>query len=194
MPIEQAELYATYSSDAATYGIASSNWNTEYILLANQAVELADRIPDDISAPEYYAIAQALFNQGIMDHIPDLVEAELKVSTDAQSETALLHTKASHEFLRSDIDQGRNTYGLALDAVEKYSIHPNLVASYHAHTKMLWATSEYASGYCDESKKISAAASIDISNIFPSPYQNSLKSQLVAAQNYRNENTQLCQS
>lgn len=194
MPVEQAELYAAYGEDAMTYGNLASNWNTEYILLADQAVELADRIPKDISAPEYVAITQALANQGITEPVSKLVEAGLDVSKDINSETALLRIQANHKFIMGNVDQGREIYQEAIDAVEKYSVNSYFGLSFNAYTKMLWANSEYNSGHCDEARKIAAEADLAIAELLPSPAKDGLKSQLNSAQNYRDENTQLCQA
>ena len=196
MPKEQAELYKAYSTDAATLGNLTSNWNTEYVLLASQAKELADRIPNDISAPEYYAIVQALINnqQGGSDAIPILVDAGLKVSRDINTELALTRSKANYKFMVGDIEAGRETYQRAIDLVDKYDTSSDLARSHHAHTRMVWANSEYMSGNCDRAKKISDEAINEISDIPSNPFIDSLKGQINSAKAHREKNTQRCQS
>jgi hypothetical protein len=144
LPKENAETLKTYKDDAVVLNGLLSSINQEYVLLSGQAVELANRIPNDISAPEYVSIAQALINQGITTQVPIFLDTGLKVSKDITSELALLRNYGNYLFMTGNINGGRKKYQEAMSIFGKYSVsNQYFIESSNAYTEIVWANSEY---------------------------------------------------
>lgn len=195
LPKENAETLTTYKNNAVVLNILSSNINLEYVLLSSQAVELVNRIPNDISAPEYVSISQALINQGVMTQVPIFLDAGLKVSKDINSELALLRSYGNYLFLTGDINGGRKKYQSATNIFGKYSVtNQYFIESSNAHTEIAWANSEYTQGKCQQAKKLLKTALERTLKLPQGDWTDNLKGQVTFSQNYMEKNSQSCKS
>ncbi|MDV2994426.1 MAG: hypothetical protein N4J56_004080 [Chroococcidiopsis sp. SAG 2025] len=138
LPKESAETLNTYKNNAVILNGLLSSINQEYVLLSGQAVELVNRIPNDISAPEYVSIAQALINQGITTQVPIFLDTGLKVSKDINSELALLRNYGNYLFMTGNINSGRKKYQEAMSIFGKYSVsNQYFIESANAYTEIV---------------------------------------------------------
>src|SRR5215216_4743963 len=82
IPKENIELTKTYEKDATTSNTLSGFINQENVVIGRQAAEIIERIPDDVSAYEYQAVARAVFASNDIERGTVLVERGLMVAKD----------------------------------------------------------------------------------------------------------------
>ncbi len=194
MPAENVTLYKEYKDDAVTLNNLSSNLNTEYVLLAGQAVELTARIPNYISGPEYAAITQILLNQGVTEQVPALIEAGLKVSKDVNSHTALLRIQGTYNFSTGNLQEGRKDFQKAIDIVSKYSNNQYFIANSKIYTHIVWAQSAQGHGHCKEADALLEEARSVAQTLPAGNFTDTLKKQISSAQSYAKANPQACKA
>lgn len=163
-------------------------------MLSGQVVELANRIPKDISAPEYLSIAQLLINQGsTTQEISTLLDAGLKVSKEINSELALFRVNGDYLFRTGKIDDGRRKYEKAMNVFSKYLVtDPYFIASSNFETEMNWAYSEYTKGECKQAKELLKSANSRITELLQGKWADNLKDRVKIAQNNMKKNSKSC--
>ena len=149
-----AELGTRSSKDSRAGLLASSLLTTDMIVLANQAADIVDEIPEEITAAEYYAVASALGANGISERVLDYYDRGIAVAHDTPSHIALQRGLASTYFAQGDVNRGRAAYREALDAIDDF---PDTTDIYrqaeNAYTHFLWAGAEFTTGECEAASR-----------------------------------------
>jgi predicted negative regulator of RcsB-dependent stress response len=65
LPIEDLEYSRKYENEPKIYGRLSGLLNSENAVIAKQAADVIDRIPSNVSATEYSAVANALIQSAL---------------------------------------------------------------------------------------------------------------------------------
>lgn len=178
LPKENIELTKTYEKDVTTTNVLSGFINQEYGVIARQAAEIIDRIPGDVSANEYHAVALALFNSNSVEMVPALVERGLAKARDYPAELELLRLYGNVLILAGDLEKGRARYQEALSLSKKYNIpYTAYIMSSDAITEMNWASSEFGQGQCRQTEKLLGQAKDKLYRIPANPLTDRLKQQ-----------------
>jgi hypothetical protein len=179
LPKENAELQATYADDPIVMGQLGSSINSENLVLAQQAADLIDRIPDRVSATEYYAVATALMLSGFSERAGSLLERGLRLRSDLLTRVALLRTHGFLFFTTGQLVEGRRQMQAAIDL---YAQAPaELQAQSNAYTEIQWAFAEEAVGQCREVDLHVARAQEYVAQMIESPYRALLSGQIGGA-------------
>ncbi|NEP17644.1 MAG: hypothetical protein F6J97_12180, partial [Leptolyngbya sp. SIO4C1] len=112
---------------------------------ALQAAEIAQEIPGEMSASEYYSVALALLYSTSLDRVPMLLEQGIERAENPNEHTALLRLYGSFLMNSGEVSKGRSMLEKALSVWDKY---PNTVEYYrkqtNGYTELFWAQTEYA--------------------------------------------------
>jgi tetratricopeptide (TPR) repeat protein len=163
IPQRNVDLDVKYAKDPNALVRAGSLLNTEQIVLAKQALDIIDEIPNEVSATEYYAVATALSIAGTYDRTLGLFQRAFEVAQDANDWLAAARSLGTAGFAQGDLKRGRAGYQQALNVFERF---PNRNKAYvertNAYTEMFWASSEVSAKQCNEAKRhASQAAQLD---------------------------------
>ena len=148
LPREATELQARYADDPATSNNLSGMIQTENSVLAHQASDIIDRIPDRVSGMEYLAVGQALRFSGDFGLAETLFDTGLGKDNDSSATAALWRAKGELDF-----DMGRLSPARAAmaKAIEAYSGQQASIASAaDVSTEWMWASYEQLLGACDQ--------------------------------------------
>lgn len=104
------DLDKKYKDDSYALIQAGSALNTEAIVLAKQAVDIVDQIPDEVSATEYYAVATALAQAGEYGRTLGLYERALDTSEDVNDFTGAARALGATAFTVGDAPAGRDAF------------------------------------------------------------------------------------
>src|SRR3954462_5477031 len=85
LPKENADLIARYADNRAVLTSLSGSINSENLVLAQQAADVIDRIPDQVSGSEFLAVAMALELSSTYPRSLELIERGLRVDKDPTS-------------------------------------------------------------------------------------------------------------
>lgn len=151
LPKENLQLTRTYANDQLSLGNLQSFITQEATLVAKQAAEVIRRIPDQVSATEYSAVAYALCGTGANAAAMDFVKRATQKAADVNDEAAVLRQYGGYLMASGDVQQARVEYQKALNVFAKY---PGYGEPYqnntHAYTEFHWAQSEGAFGNREE--------------------------------------------
>jgi hypothetical protein len=154
-----ADLGTRSSSNPQAGLLASSLLTTDMIVLANQAADIVDEIPGEVTAAEYYAVASALGANGISDRVLDYYERGIAVAHDTPSHLALRRGLAFTYFAQGDVNGGREAFGEAIDAIDDF---PDTIEIYRqaetGYTHLSWAGAELSAGECEAASQEHAKA------------------------------------
>jgi hypothetical protein len=192
LPKERVEIVKAYKNDAYTSNLLTGGLAQEYMLLANQAVDISNRIPNDISPIEYIAISKALTDAGSLEQVPVLLEKGLKVSKDVVSKVGLLRGYGSYFIMIGDFDSGREKYQEAIRVSNRESRNQSLAEGSNAYTELIWAISEHNQGQCRQAENLLNNVRIKADKLPRGEYADSLKAQVINAQEGIERNPQLC--
>jgi tetratricopeptide (TPR) repeat protein len=183
LPKENVEAAVKYAADPSSRNMVSGFINQENTLLANNAAELAKKLPaKSVSATEYYGIAvalQAAYNLAMADEfLGYAVNAEPEFNT----EISCLRMMANLKFIQGRPDAGRVDFQRALDIFSKYPQYdPYTRASTNVLTELSWAFSEAGSNRFDLAEQHVANAEKILAPWPASPGVDGLKSQVAQA-------------
>ena len=181
LPRENAEL-ANYS-DRLVAAQLSSMINAEATLLASQAVEVMDRLPQRyVSSNEYNLVATILMSTGEFELAGRLLDRALVVARNPNDQRATLRSYGGLLIASGEIERGRAMYQQALDVSRR---NPSPI-SYHtdwtdAYTEMLWAGAELGQNNCPEAREHMARALAIAGRLSPGPTTAELLAQLQQA-------------
>jgi hypothetical protein len=193
LPKENLELTKTYEKDANSSIILSGLINQENSVIARQAADIVDRIPDDVSANEYHAVAFALLNSNSAEKAPPFIERGLSVAKDYSAELELLRLYGQVLTLSGNTSMGRAKYQEALDLFNKYHMTYNpYISMSNAITEMNWASSEFGQGQCKETEKLLSQSKDDLSKMPASPLAELLIKQEANFEDTLQKNRQNC--
>lgn len=163
-------------------GQLSGYINAEATLLASQAVEVMDRIPNYVSANEYNLVANTLVNTGNYAQAQILLQRAIEVSKNTNEEVGSLRSYGALLFATGNIEEGRGVYQQALDIHQKY---PTSVSYYkgwtNALTEMQWSGAELGQQNCSEAQAHLQNAFEYASHLVPGPSTDNLLQQLEEA-------------
>jgi tetratricopeptide (TPR) repeat protein len=152
LPVQNLDLDKKYKDDSYALIQAGSFLNTEAIVLAKQAVDIVDQIPDEVSATEYYAVATVLAQAGEYGRTLGLYERALDTSEDINDFTGAARALGATAFTVGDATAGRDAFHRALDAFKRFPTKNvyfrDLTNSY---TELAWARAEVLTKHCAES-------------------------------------------
>jgi hypothetical protein len=179
LPRDDYEIKKKYANDPASAVYLSSLFNQENSFLAQQAAEIADRIPNYITASEYYAIQTGLFNSAKQDQAVRYLEKAIEKARNPNDEVAALRTKATLFFVNGRAADGRQIFAMALAVFEKYpGYNDSYQKSVHLQTQLIWHTAEMHAGFhqnargrLDDAKRL--ALEVD-----PGPFREQLLKQV----------------
>jgi hypothetical protein len=148
LPKENADLTAKYADDRTALGTLSGTINAENLVLAQQAADVIDRIPDQVSGAEYFTVASALKVSNSYSRSAKLIDRGLRVDTDPLSREGLLRLKSQLLFEAGDVVGGRAPLQQALEVWHDESAKDQ--ATGHTYTELLWSALERQAGNCQE--------------------------------------------
>src|SRR3954447_18666712 len=148
LPKENADLIARYADNRAVLTSLSGSINSENLVLAQQAADVIDRIPDQVSGSEFLAVAIALELSGTYPRSLELIERGLRVDKDPTSEEGMLRLKAKILFGAGDIKGGRAQLRYALGVWKGASAQER--GRGNAYTELTWSGLERQAGNCQE--------------------------------------------
>lgn len=145
LPRENFEFLNNYQDREANELI--SLFAQEHNLLALQAAEIADDIPNELAAVEYFSVATALMDSSALERVPTLLEIGISKVNNPADHTALLRVHGDFLINTGQVSEGRKKFEKALIVWQKY---PKVTQFYrnqtNGYTEMFWARSEFSAG------------------------------------------------
>ena len=145
LPRENFELIKKYQDDPEGQGLLSGLLTEENSLLARQASEIVDRFPDEISASEYYSVAQALMIASDVERQVRYLERALAKASDPNIKVTILRIYGLHLMMTGQTTEGRRKYEQALSIWRDY---PDVTDYFQewtdVFTEMYWSQAEMA--------------------------------------------------
>ena len=179
LPKENMELRASYADNLEVLGALGGSIATETLVLGQQAADVIDRLPDDVSATEYYAVANALMQSGFYPRAQSLTERGLQRDADLTTKASLRRTQGNLFFLTGPLAEGRREMKRALDL---YADQPDeLRASASAYTEIFWASAEESAGQCQEVTSHADQAEELVSSKSETEFRRQLTAMIIAA-------------
>jgi tetratricopeptide (TPR) repeat protein len=167
------------NADKLIAGQISGYIAAEAMLLASQALEIMERIPNYVSATEYNLVANTLSNTGNFYQARIVFQRAIEVSKDTNEELSSLHQYGTLLYATGDIEEGRDMFQKALDIHQKY---PFLVSYYrdlsNASTEMYWSRAELGQQNCSEAQIHLQTAFEHASHLPPGPEADIVLQQL----------------
>jgi tetratricopeptide (TPR) repeat protein len=181
LPRENIEYMEKYSKTPLVQNQVAGLLNTENAMLAKQAAAVIDRIPNNVAATEYYAVALALWQSSLGEKAIRVAQKGIEVATDANDEVDLLRFYGNILFMFGKAEQGRAQYKKALDIFAKYQgYNTYYIESSHLLTELSWAQSEFRARQCDYIGSHLTEAQRHLSALTPSPLTDPLTNQFKA--------------
>ncbi|MGH6851350.1 MAG: hypothetical protein ACREDD_13045, partial [Methylocella sp.] len=110
IPRENVEYQTKYANDPLVQNQVSALLNSENAMVTKDAADVIDRIPNNVSATEYLAVARALSNSALTDRALKFAKRGLDVSSDVNDEVDLDRFYAGLLFSVGNAEQGRTQY------------------------------------------------------------------------------------
>jgi tetratricopeptide (TPR) repeat protein len=173
LPKENAELVARYADDRAVLTTLSGLISSENVVLAQQAADVADRIPNQVSGSEYLAVAMALELSGDYPRSLRMIDRGLKVESNPNTREGLLRMKGRIYFGLGQIEAGRDQLRAALAVWADGNVQARERG--HAYTQLTWSVLERQAGNCPQALAHYGLAQQAVAQLTEGP----LKSQLV---------------
>lgn len=182
--------YAQTYTDPAILGQLNGSLQTENGMLAKRAVEIAKKIPEEVTSSEYLLIGQSLYNSNVTDETIRMYDLAIRSATNSNDLVAALRYEANLEMLLGEIDQGRAKYQEALNVFERFPVNNEFyINSTMAMTEIAWAVSEFSIGACDRVQGHLDAAETAIDKLRPESsakfYRDQLESYKTNTRNCR---------
>lgn len=173
LPRETAEIQVKYAQSPGVLALLGGTLETEKMVMVQQAVTVIQRIPDDVSATEYFAVAEAMLGSGLLSGAEALIDAGLAREPDAPTRAALLRIRGGLHFATGEVSEGRRAFAEALDVYGGERVE--LAAGPMVFTEYLWAFQEKWAGECELAADHVAAARERLKGIAPSSYSVQLQ-------------------
>jgi hypothetical protein len=166
IPLENIEYYKKYESDQVAFLNISQALNAENALVAKQAYEVINLIPNYTEPTEYIAVGYALQGSYLFDMAAKMYKAGIDVVTDMNDEIALRRSYANLDFTVGNPEGGRAQYRDALQIFEKYpSSNTYLIETTHLLTEIQWAVAEASIRQCAFAREHIALAEKHLSSV-----------------------------
>lgn len=168
LPRENADIQAQYTQNPALVSLLGSSLEGEKMVIVQHAATLIRRIPDAVSPPEYFAVAQAMFESGDFDGAEGLIDQGLAREPDLMTRTALLRVRGGLHFATGEVEEGRQAFAEAIN--EYLDERPELAGAPVVFTEYIWAYQEKWIGECERSDEHLDAARDRLAALAPNPY------------------------
>jgi tetratricopeptide (TPR) repeat protein len=145
-------------------GSAQTDATNEYVtaelmLLSQQAFEIVNRIPDNVSTVEYVSVGQFLALNGSYADARVVYERALERVTSANDYVVASRALGGLLLVTGDIEAGRRYYQQALEVGNAYTDEVDLYLTFqHGQTEAAWTQAELARGQCAEAERHLAEA------------------------------------
>lgn len=147
-------LYTQTVTDTFALGQLSSLAQAENAVLAKQAAEIMDTIPNQVTASEYLLVSNAFLNSSLPDQALELLDRAARVVKDANDGVAVLRSQGRIRMVLGDQAGGRAAYQQALAIFDQFPSSSEYYRnSTNALTELNWADAEFAMGQCDEARQ-----------------------------------------
>ena len=148
LPKENTDLLAQYADRPETSAALSGLINQENLVLAHQAADVIEQIPDRVSAVECLAVANALATSEQFPRSLGLIDRGLGSADDPTTREALLRLEGRVHFDTGELWRGRAALQEALEVWRGRPVWEQ--ARGYALTELLWSSLEQAAGECEE--------------------------------------------
>jgi hypothetical protein len=146
--VAASELSGKYPDNPNRRSIAAGHISTQMKILVDQEVELVDEMGDRATASELNAVASNLTTIGD-SRAPRYYELGIKKADNLQTTTMLLRGLASYYFVRGGLDEGRKSYGRAIEAIHQTKDSPETwKISEEAFAELTWSSHEIQARQC----------------------------------------------
>jgi tetratricopeptide (TPR) repeat protein len=152
--LSQISAESINATQTSTNSVQSGLLQQENAMLARQAEEVINEIPDSVSSGEYILVAQALMSSNLNEDALNMVNKATGAIQDANEGSAAYSLKGQLLFNMGDPANGRQAFQQALDIFKRY---PTTNTDYQTTTtvqnELAWTSAEYGIGQCAEAKK-----------------------------------------
>jgi tetratricopeptide (TPR) repeat protein len=153
LPQRNVDLNKKYADNPSALLAASGLINIQNIVLAKQAVDIVDQIPEQVSSTEYFAVANALATSGSYDRTIEFYRRSLDKAQDYNDWINASRSLGQAAFTVGDLDQGRASYQEALNVFKKYPTRNSYQIWYtNTYTEIVWAQAELGQRQCSQAK------------------------------------------
>jgi tetratricopeptide (TPR) repeat protein len=180
LPKENADLTAKYANNRSVLTSLSGSINAENLVLAQQAADVIDRIPDQVSAAEYFTVASALKLSAYYSRSQTLIDRGLRVDADLVTREGLLRLKGTLLFDAGDVAGGRAQLQQALELWRDESTKEQ--ATGNAYTEILWSGLERQAGNCQEAESHLSRARAAAERVTPAAARTQITETVRAAE------------
>jgi len=144
IPADVVQANKTYADDPVTASTLASIYTQEEVLDAQQAAQIMDRIPDQVTPPEYSLVANILIGAGIDHPSLEMLDLAAKGANNVNDFVSAVRTKAIRVYQLGDPTTGRALFQSALDVFTKsFASSPAAFRDYtDMQTQVDWAESE----------------------------------------------------
>ena len=178
LPQKDSELAAKYAGAPTTMITLRGDLAAESLVLAQQAADVIDRIPDQVSATEYLSVADPLVQDGVYPRARALIDRGLRLPSDIRTREGLLRLKGKLLFITGQPVQGGEQMQEALRLYRNQS--PVVRAYAHALTESVWAGDEKLIRRCHEASVHISRAEAAAAQMGPSEYREQAVGQVRA--------------
>lgn len=174
LPIDTFEFNQKHKNNPQAE-ILSGNLNQENSLLVQQASEIIDKFPNEISAIEYLSVSLALINAGDLEKVPKYFDSALKITSDPNVKVTTLRYYGNYYMSVGQTTPARRKFEEALTIWQDY---PNVTEffkkSTNAITEMNWAQSEFSVNNIEARNEHIRKSSEIIKSLPSSEFKNNL--------------------
>lgn len=151
--------------DVSYYANVGSSLNTDRVMLARQAADLAESIPRLVTSVEFYAVAQELWQSGETTRALRLAGLSETYARNVQEYTAAVRERSMILYGLQRFDEARTQMKRALNVfTDKPEFgtenSPAQRAYLNLDTELKWASLELQAPGCEESTHLAAATKI----------------------------------
>lgn len=150
--VEEVEAFAT--QDQVTAGLLSNLFGVEQRLLARQALEVMQRIPEHVTSNEFWIVGNTLMLVDQYAEADQAFERSHEIASGIADPFDIIQAligRAQTAFLAQRVDDGRQFFTEALAVHE--TVPPEsayLIPFTAAQVELFWAGSEHLAGNCDQ--------------------------------------------
>jgi hypothetical protein len=179
LPRENAELQDKYKLDPAVLAGLSGMMNQENSILSSQAVEVAERISDKVTATESYAIAMALQNSYQAARSAEFLRHAIDKATDMNADVSAVRAYGGYLFAVGQAEAGRQQFAKAVDIGAKYPDQiPAVVTLTRVWSELQWSTAEAQAGFRQEARQHVDRAADLAATMPPGPMTEQVRAQV----------------
>jgi tetratricopeptide (TPR) repeat protein len=148
LPMERAELQVAYAQDPTMADALETINLTEHSILAQQAADIIDRIPGNVSANEYYGVGWALHQVGDLERARNIYQRGIQIAVNPHIESTILQSYGELLFAQEEYGLGRQQMQAALDLYVDMPSEQR--ARMFARIELFWASIEKRYSHCRE--------------------------------------------